>query len=52
MRIDNPTKEKLKEYNDNLLNYIEENNILVKTLYLDLGVKIVRLLCYSENFIP
>jgi len=52
MRIDNLTKEKLREYNNNLLNYIEANNKLVKTLYLDLGVKIVRLLCYSEEFIP
>ncbi len=52
MRIDNSTKEKLREYNDNLLNYIKSNNSLVKTLYLDLGVKIVRLLCYSEEFIP
>lgn len=52
MRIDNPTKEKLREYNDNLLKYIEKNNSLVKTLYLDLGVKTVRLFCYSEEFIP
>ena len=52
MRIDNPTKEELREYNDNLLKYIETNNSLVKTLYLDLGVKIVRLLCYSEEFLP
>ena len=52
MRIDNPTKEKLREYNDNLLKYIESNNSLITTLYLDLGTKIVRLLCYSEEFIP
>lgn len=52
MRIDNPTKEKLREYNDNLLKYIQANNSLVRTFYLDLGVKIVRLLCYSEEFIP
>ena len=52
MRIDNPTKEKLKEYNTNLLKYIESNYSLFQTLYLDLGVKVVRLLCYSEEFIP
>ena len=52
MRIDNPAKEKLKEYNDNLLKYIKANYSLVKTYYLDLGVKIIRLLCYSEEFIP
>lgn len=52
MRIDNPAKEKLREYNDNLLKYIEANNNLVQTFYLDLGVKIVRLLCYSKEFIP
>ena len=52
MIIKNPSKEKLREYNDNLLLYIKENNYLCKTLYLDLGVKTIRLLCYSELFIP
>ena len=52
MKIDNPSKEKLKEYNDNLLCYIKKNFSFEKTLYLDLGVKIVRLLCYSKDFIP
>ena len=52
MRIKNPTEAKLKEYNDNLLNYIETNNFLVRIFYLDLGVKIIRLLCYSDEFIP
>lgn len=52
MRIDNLTEEKLKEYNDNLFRYVETNYILAKTIYLDLGVKTVRLLCYSEEFIP
>ena len=52
MRIDNPTKEKLREYNDNLLKYIKANYSPVKTYYLDLGVKVVRLLCFSEEFIP
>lgn len=52
MRIDNPTKEKLREYNDNLLKYVKTKYSLVQTLYLDLGVKTVRLLCYSKGFIP
>ena len=51
MRINNPTKEKLREYNDNLFKYIKANNSLVKTFYLDLGVKTIRLLCFSESFI-
>ena len=45
-------KEKLREYNDNLFRYIKANNSLHSVLYLDLGVKKVRLLCYSEQFIP
>lgn len=52
MRIDNPTKEKLREYNDNLFKYIKNNYSLECTMYLDLGVKTVRLLCYSKDFIP
>ncbi|MBR6162659.1 hypothetical protein IKQ26_02040 [bacterium] len=46
------TKEKLSEYNKNLFNYIKENNPLYETLYLDLGTKVIRLLCYSDLFIP
>ena len=52
MQLNNPTKEKLREYSDNLLKYVEANNSLVRTFYLDLGVKTVRLLCFSEEFIP
>lgn len=52
MRIDNPSKEKLREYNDNLFNYITKNNSDVNVLYLDLGVKKVKLVCYSKLFIP
>lgn len=52
MRIENPSKEQIKKYNDNLFSYIKKNNSLVKTLYLDLGVKIVRLLCYCDEFVP
>lgn len=52
MRIDNPLKDKLREYNDNLLKYVESNYTLISTMYLDLGVKTVRLLCYSKEFMP
>lgn len=52
MIIRNPSKDKLREYNDNLLKYVEENFVLSDTLYLDLGIKKVRLLCYSDLFIP
>jgi len=52
MRIDNPPKEKLREYNNNLLNYIKANSSFVQAFYIDLGVKIVRLICYSPDFIP
>ena len=52
IRIENPTKEKIKEYNNNLFNYIKSNNELVNTFYLDLGVKKVRVLNYSKEFIP
>ena len=52
MQIENISNKKLKEYNENLLNYIKSNYTLSRILYLNLGVKIVRLLCYSEEFIP
>ena len=52
MKTENPEKENIVDYNTNLLRYIEANYNLVKTLYLDLGVCKVRLLCYSELFIP
>ena len=32
--------------------YIKESSSYFKTFYLDLGVKIVRVLCYSELFMP
>ena len=52
MRIENVSSEKLKEYNDNLFDYVKSNNSLCSTLYLDLGITVVRLLCYSKEFIP
>ena len=50
MRIDNPTQEKLREYCDNLNNYVKKNNELVETRYIDLGVKTLRVLNYSREF--
>lgn len=52
MTTDILSQEKLTEYNKNLYDYIKKNNPNYKTLYLDLGVKTVRLLCYSNFFIP
>ncbi len=52
MIIKDVSKEKLREYNDNLFSYVKSGNELCATLYLDLGIKVVRLLCYSELFIP
>ena len=52
MKITNPPKLKWDTYKENLKKYIEANYSFVKELYLDLGVKSVRLLCYSEEFIP
>lgn len=51
MRIDNPTiKEKVKIFS-NIDNYLEKNYQVCYEKYLDLGVKTVKLICYSENFI-
>ena len=46
------TLEKTSSYNEQLNKYIEDNFDCVETFYIDLGVKIVRLMCYSEQFIP
>ncbi|MBR6099569.1 hypothetical protein IKP85_07465 [bacterium] len=43
---------KIKISDKKLLEYIKANSSYEKTLYLDLGVKIVRLICYSDLFIP
>lgn len=43
---------KIKVSETKLLEYIKANSSYEKILYLDLGVKIVRLVCYSELFIP
>ena len=50
MIINNPTVDKIKEYNENLYKYIEKNNKLVETRYVDLGVKTLRILNYSKEF--
>ena len=43
---------KIKISDEKLLEYIKAGSSFEKTLYLDLGVKKIRLLCYSEEFIP
>ena len=43
---------KIKISDKKLLEYIKANSSYEKTLYIDLGVKIVRLVCCSELFIP
>ena len=52
MIIKSVSKEKLKEYNGNLCAYVEAGNSLYDVFYLDLGTTVVRLLCYSKEFIP
>ena len=49
---ENKQEKIIKISEDKLLEYIKANSSYKKTLYLDLGVKIVRLICYSEQFIP
>ncbi|MDY6363376.1 MAG: hypothetical protein SPL73_00635 [Cyanobacteriota bacterium] len=51
MRIDNPTKEEVKQFFDNLDNYLDKNYKVEYVKYLDLGVKTVKLICYSQDFI-
>ncbi len=51
MRIDNPTKEEKRQMFLNLDNYLETNYKQQYVKYLDLGVKIVKLICYSKDFI-
>lgn len=52
MRIDNVSEEKIKQYNENLYNYIKGNNELVETKYVNMGTKIVRIINYSNDFTP
>ena len=51
MRIDNPTKEEVKQFFDNLDNYLDKNYKVEYVKYLDLGVKTVKVICYSQDFI-
>ena len=51
MRIDNPTSTEKREIFNNLDNYLEKNYQVCYEKYLDLGVKTVKLICYSEKFI-
>ena len=43
---------KIKLSYEKLLEYIKAKSSFEKTLFVDLGVKRVRLICYSEGFIP
>ena len=45
-------EKKIKISEKKLLEYIKAKSSYEKTLYLDLGVKVIRLVCYSEQFIP
>ena len=49
---ENMQNRKIKISDEKLLKYIKAGSSFEKTLFLDLGVKKVRLLCYSEEFIP
>ncbi len=50
IKIEN--KEELKIYNERIKNWVEANNQLVCTKYIDLGVKVIRVLCYAPEFLP
>ena len=52
MIIDVLKNEKFKINTETMLQYIEAKSSFKKILYIDLGVKIVRLICYDEGFIP
>ena len=56
--VENPTNENLfvaqnmaQLINDNIDNYLEQNYQVCYEKFLDLGVKTVRLICYSKDFI-
>ena len=51
MRIDNPTAEEKQKIFNNIDNYLEQNYQVCYEKFLDLGVKTVRLICYSKDFI-
>ena len=51
MRIDNPTAEEKQKIFNNIDNYLEQNYQVCYEKFLDLGVKTVRLVCYSKDFI-
>jgi len=50
VRIDNPTIEEKRKIFNNLDNYLENNYKKVFVKYLDLGVKVVRIINYSPDF--
>lgn len=50
MFIENPSREQLDKWNNNLDKYVKENFELNEVLYVQLGSKVVRLLNYSKDF--
>lgn len=50
MKIDIDTKEILRKYFNNLSSYVQQKP-LVATKYIDLGVKVIRILCYDKGFL-
>jgi hypothetical protein len=50
MRIDNVNNKQLQNYYERLENHIDQSFICIK--YIDLGTHIVRLINYSQEFIP
>ena len=52
MITENITEKKIKISEKDLQKHIKETGSFEETLYLDLGVKTVRIICYSELFIP
>lgn len=52
MELKISSHEKIKDCNKKIFDYINSNFELVTTKYVDLGVKTVRFLIYSKEFIP
>lgn len=51
MRIDNITQAEKQSFFKTIDNFLENNNKIEYVKYLDLGVKTVKLICYSKDFI-
>lgn len=51
MRIDNPNAEEKQKIFNNIDNYLEQNYQVCYEKFLNLGVKTIRIICYSKDFI-